>query len=231
MKKPSPAMVVALLALVAAMGGLAIAANQSATTQKIRACYSKKTGDLRIVKGTQRCRRNEQALRWNKRGRRGVAGPAGTKGDQGEQGPKGDPGAPAGFGGETAGGVLSGTYPDPGFASGAVGTDALADGAVTANKLAATAVGASKLGLQTALDQSPIDSQSPKTAIANCPAGTSIMSGGAAITDGVNPLRSVAALSYDGIYPFLNGWYGTAYEPVGTSTSWAIQVIAICMRN
>jgi len=224
-------MVVALIGLVAGMGGFAIAANQSATTQKIRACYSKKTGDLRVVKGSKRCRRGERALRWNKRGPAGPAGPLGPKGDQGEQGLKGEPGAAAGFGGEAAGGVLSGTYPDPGFAPGAFGTDALADGAVTANKLAATAVGASKLGLDYAISQSPVDSQSPKTALANCPSGTTIMSGSAAITDGSAERKSVAALSYAGLFPFLNGWYATAYEPVGTSTTWAIQVVAICIRN
>ncbi|MGH2837784.1 MAG: hypothetical protein ACRDJY_05475, partial [Thermoleophilaceae bacterium] len=84
MRKPSPATVMAFLALVFAMGGFAIAANEQATTsakKKVKACYSKKTGDLRVaVKGKRKCSRGEKKLVWNKRGLRGLRGPAGARG-------------------------------------------------------------------------------------------------------------------------------------------------------
>jgi hypothetical protein len=64
---------------------------------------------------------------------RGAVGPKGDSGAKGDAGPAG----PAGPATGTAGGALSGSYPNPGLATSAVGTPALADGAVTAAKLAA----------------------------------------------------------------------------------------------
>ena len=64
-------------------------------------------GSLRVVETDADCKKNEQALRWNKQGAAGPAGvpgtagatgpagavgPAGAKGDPGPQGPKGDAG-------------------------------------------------------------------------------------------------------------------------------------------
>ena len=99
---PSPAMAVALAALLAACGGFAIAAS-SPKTRVIRACASKKTGALRLA---TKCRRRERFVSWNQtgpqglqgpRGRgvagaRGAAGANGATGAQGQQGPRG-PGA------------------------------------------------------------------------------------------------------------------------------------------
>jgi hypothetical protein len=61
------------------------------------------------------------------------SGAIGAKGDPGPTGPAG----PAGPATGAAGGALSGSYPNPALAAGAVDTSALADGAVTAAKQAA----------------------------------------------------------------------------------------------
>jgi hypothetical protein len=61
-------MVVALVALVLAAGGFAIAAIPSADGT-IHGCYKKDGGALRVVNGAGGCRAGERALSWN----RGVA--------------------------------------------------------------------------------------------------------------------------------------------------------------
>src|SRR3954452_18271205 len=68
LKRPSPAMVVAIVALVLAAGGFAVAAIPSADGT-IHGCYKKDGGALRVVKGAGGCKASERALSWN----RGVA--------------------------------------------------------------------------------------------------------------------------------------------------------------
>jgi hypothetical protein len=66
---PSPALGVAVAALLVACGGLAIAAGSSSPV--IRACANKKTGVLRLAK---KCRKHERSLSWNKQGIPGAHG-------------------------------------------------------------------------------------------------------------------------------------------------------------
>jgi hypothetical protein len=86
---PSPAMAVAVAALLAACTGLAVAAGSS--SQVIHACANKKTGALRIA-NTSKCRHGELPVRWNLTGPQGPAGPAGVAGAKGESGPLGQEG-------------------------------------------------------------------------------------------------------------------------------------------
>src|ERR1043165_560838 len=92
-RRPSAAGVVAVLALVAALSGVAAAAIPGADGT-ISACYTKDA--LRVIDtdAGQKCHNGETALRWNQRGPKGDTGPTGPKGDTGAPGPKGDTGAP-----------------------------------------------------------------------------------------------------------------------------------------
>ena len=100
---PSPAMAVAVAALLAACTGLAVAASSSSTV--IRACANKRTGALRLA---NKCRKGERSVTWSQtgpQGERGLAGAngvngapgtTGAKGQQGKEGPQG-PGATSFF--------------------------------------------------------------------------------------------------------------------------------------
>ena len=72
----------------------------------IHACYSKSTGDVRIVLSASQCKSTEQAVSWNTVGPAGPQGPIGPKGEKGAtglEGPKGATGlqGPAGLKGAT----------------------------------------------------------------------------------------------------------------------------------
>lgn len=108
--QPSPAMVVALIALLVAAGGAAVASIPGAH-RVISACYQKKGGNLRVVDTSKRgfagkCRKSEKSLSWNEQGPRGLDGVAGSQGTQGVQGLKGDPGSAVAFARVAADGTL-----------------------------------------------------------------------------------------------------------------------------
>jgi hypothetical protein len=95
-------MVVALVALMVALGGGAFAATSlTGSSGQIHGCVSK-AGVLTIVKPGKHCAKDQTAISWNQkgpRGRQGAIGGQGSKGDQGVPGgtgvagPTGPPGA------------------------------------------------------------------------------------------------------------------------------------------
>lgn len=134
---PSPAMVVALLALCVALSSSAaagpVADGAASLTAKVKQA-------LGIAKKADR--RSKQALR--------LAREPGPKGDTGAQGPKGDTGAPGPVGsiqGAPAGGDLTGSYPDPQIAADAVDSPELAPFSVGFDELAPGSVSATKIGV------------------------------------------------------------------------------------
>lgn len=126
------------IAVFLALGGgaWAVAASTSTTTTTITACADKKTGELRLA---NKCKKSEKKLSWNQVGPVGAVGPAGPKGDPGT------PGSDAQFNGATAGGALSGTYPNPGLADLGVTGAKIANSTITGGKIAATTITGSNL--------------------------------------------------------------------------------------
>jgi hypothetical protein len=77
--------VIAIAALVVAMSGVAIG-SLAPKNGKITACYSKRTGALRLVDAGKKCRTSEQRVAWNQQGKRGLRGPRGRRGPAGDDG-------------------------------------------------------------------------------------------------------------------------------------------------
>ncbi|MBM3677592.1 MAG: lamin tail domain-containing protein [Actinobacteria bacterium] len=75
----------------------AIATAASDADSRIDACQNARHGLVRIVGGSETCKRNETAVSWNRQGPAGPAGPIGPPGPQGPVGPQG-PAGPAGVG-------------------------------------------------------------------------------------------------------------------------------------
>ena len=104
-RRPSPATVIAIVALVVATTGVAIG-SFAPKNGKITACYSKKSGALRLVDAKKKCRKVEQRIAWNQKGRRGPRGPVGDEGFDGLDGFDGFDGAD----GAEAASMLTGSF-------------------------------------------------------------------------------------------------------------------------
>ena len=85
----SYALTIAMVALV--ISGIAVAAKKPSKSQ-ITGCYSKKTGDLRVLNRGKRCKRGERKITWTKSGARGTRGARGPRGVIGPIGPRGGTG-------------------------------------------------------------------------------------------------------------------------------------------
>jgi hypothetical protein len=107
-RRPSPATVIAIAALVVATSGVAIG-SFAPKNGKIVACYSKKTGALRVVEEGKKCRRGEQKIAWNQQGKRGLRGRRGPAGDDGFDGLDGFDGFDGADGADAAS-MLTGSF-------------------------------------------------------------------------------------------------------------------------
>lgn len=91
-------------------------------------CYKKRTGAVRLIRGSKRCRAGEHRVTWSRRGPRGPFGPEGPQGDPGPTGSQGATGStgtqgPAGSTGPQGAGGATGAQGPAGLQGpqGAVG--------------------------------------------------------------------------------------------------------------
>jgi hypothetical protein len=124
MRRPTYANVVSTIALVLAAGGGTYAVAAQSGSGAIKGCSHKKTGALRVLSGTKKCKRTERALSWNVEGAPGATGTngsAGLNGAKGENGPAGAAGSNGAAGAAGANGAIGPTGP-----AGADGTNGTA---------------------------------------------------------------------------------------------------------
>ena len=207
---PSPAMVVALIALLVATTGTAVAGvmitganvknesltgldilNGSVTTNEIR------NGTLRLVDFGGKLPQGPQGPQ----GTPGTPGTPGPAGPQGPAGPKGSQGAKGATGAKGAPGA-----PGAKGANGPQGPPGLS-------------------GIEIVGGKSVNDSSFSKAASAKCSAGKHVLGGGAYAMDSLN----LSAVVGDGPANGGKAWLGYAREVLGSNPqAWQLHVYAIC---
>jgi hypothetical protein len=103
---------VAAAAVVGLAGGAYAALGAGSAAGTIRACASTKTGELRLLRTGQSCRRTESAVSWAQRGPMGLPGATGPPGAQGPPGPSGAQGSQGPAGSSGSSGALAGVRVD-----------------------------------------------------------------------------------------------------------------------
>ena len=213
------------LFLVVSLAGFASA---GAEASAIHACYKNETGagQVRILVGSDSCKKNEMALDWNIAGPPGPQGPAGPLGPQGPAGPQGPsgPSGPAGpQGKQGAAGPQGPAGPDgPAGPQGPQG----AQGPQGPQGPAGPA-GPGLSSLEVAEGLSPLNSDDDKTLLVLCPAGKQVMGGGASI-GGPSSVALTESDFYLDDFGKRVGWLARASETSPTGAPWILVAHALC---
>jgi hypothetical protein len=201
---PSPAMIVAIVALVFATTGGAYAATRLITGRQI--AKNTITG-ANVKSGSLQSNDLSRSARTALRGATGPAGPAGVAGAVGPAGPAG----PAGREGAAGREGPAGRDGAPGVAGqqGVQGVQGDPGPAGLSNR-------------DVEVVSSPNNSDTTKSVSATCPVGTQVIGGGANVfpsLDGVALRRS---------YPSVNRWIVEAQEVNAVAGDWEVAAYAIC---
>jgi hypothetical protein len=86
------------------------------------------------------------------------------------------------------------------------------------------------IGLKLVTGSSAHDSSSPKSAVAECPAGYQIISGWGSVETGQGQVSNVAVLSYQRPSLFGTSFAVSALEHIATGSDWRVVAYAMCRQ-
>jgi Collagen triple helix repeat (20 copies) len=175
------------------------------------ACYTRESGDMRVVRAFRGCKTDEHRMTWARRGAAGARGPQGASGPPGATGPQGPEGPAGSAGPQGPAGPTGATGPQgPAGPAGPAGANGAPGAQGPAGTIAATVVVAgSAQGVAGNAANGAVSSPSTAT----CPAShPKLVGGGATVAQGNNAQGAVAVSAPDVTTGTPTGWTATVVQ-------------------